>query len=95
MTARYQSVRVDDVALREGMKALAHKRRRFGYLRLHVLLRREGHAVNCYPAVHVYMHERAQAPVPDVSRGKAACAAAARQKTRPRNKGSDADPEPP
>ena len=39
-------MRVDDVALREGMKALAHKRRRFGYLRLHVLLRREGHVVN-------------------------------------------------
>ena len=47
--------------MRDGMKALAHKRRRFGYRRLHVLLRREGHAVNCYPAVHVYMHERAQA----------------------------------
>ena len=46
MTARYQTVRVDDTALREGMKALAHKRRRFGYRRLHVLLRREGHAVN-------------------------------------------------
>ena len=46
MTARYQTVRVDDVDLREGMKALAHKRRRFGYRRLHVLLRREGHAVN-------------------------------------------------
>ena len=41
MIARYQTVRVDDVALREGMKAMAHKRRR-----LHVLLRREGHEVN-------------------------------------------------
>ena len=46
MTARYLTVRVDDVDLREGMKALAHKRRRFGYRRLHVLLRREGHMVN-------------------------------------------------
>jgi hypothetical protein len=43
MTARYQTVRVDDVDLREGMKALAHKRRRFGYQRLHVLLRRNLH----------------------------------------------------
>ena len=43
MTARYQTVRVDDVDLREDMKALTHKRRRFGYRRLHVLLRREGH----------------------------------------------------
>ena len=46
MTARHQTVRVDDVDLREAMKALAHKRRRFGYRRLHVLLQREGHAVN-------------------------------------------------
>jgi putative transposase len=75
MTARYQTVRVDDVDLREAMKALAHKRHRFGYRRLHVLLRRGGHALNCYPAVHVYMHERAQTPVPDVSRRKVACAA--------------------
>ena len=67
MTARYQAVRVDDVALREGMKAMTHKRRRFGYRRLHALLRRKGHAVNCYPAVHVYMHEKAQLPVPEVS----------------------------
>lgn len=28
------------------MKALAHERRRFGYRRLHVLLRREGYLVN-------------------------------------------------
>jgi putative transposase len=40
---RYQALRTDDVALRERMKAIAHKRRRFGYRRLHVLLRREGH----------------------------------------------------
>jgi putative transposase len=32
--------------LRERLKALAQERRRFGYRRLHVLLRREGHAVN-------------------------------------------------
>jgi putative transposase len=32
--------------LRERLKALAKERRRFGYRRLHVLLRREGHAVN-------------------------------------------------
>jgi transposase InsO family protein len=28
------------------MKAMAHERRRFGYRRLHVLLRREGYVVN-------------------------------------------------
>jgi putative transposase len=45
-SVRYQSVRPDDGVLRERLKALAQKRRRFGYRRLHVLLRREGHAVN-------------------------------------------------
>ena len=58
MTARYQTVRVDDVALREGMKALAHKRRRFGYRRLHVLLRREGHAVNHKRLFRMYREEK-------------------------------------
>ena len=28
------------------MKAIAHERRRFGYRRLHVLRRREGHLLN-------------------------------------------------
>ncbi len=45
-SVRYQGVRPDDVALRGRLKALAQERRRFGYRRLHVLLRREGHAVN-------------------------------------------------
>jgi len=46
MTIRYETRRSDDHDLRERMKALAHERRRFGYRRLHVLLRREGHFVN-------------------------------------------------
>jgi len=37
---RYQASRLDDVDLRDRMKAIAHERRRFGYRRLHVLLRR-------------------------------------------------------
>ena len=45
-SVRYQAVRPDDGVLRERLKALAQERRRFGYRRLHVLLRREGHAVN-------------------------------------------------
>ena len=58
MTARYQTVRVDDADLRAGMKALAHKRRRFGYGRLHVLLRREGHAVNHKRLFRMYREEK-------------------------------------
>ena len=39
-SVRYQGVRPDDGVLRERLKALAQERRRFGYRRLHVLLRR-------------------------------------------------------
>lgn len=57
-TARYQTLWVDDMDLREGMKALAHKRRRFGYHRLHVLLRREGHSDNHKRLFRMYREER-------------------------------------
>src|SRR5262245_26172026 len=42
MTVRYHSRRLRDTELRGRLRALAHERRRFGYRRLHVLLRREG-----------------------------------------------------
>ena len=45
-SARYRSSKPDDGALRARLKALAQERRRLGYRRLHVLLRREGHTVN-------------------------------------------------
>ena len=43
---RYRSRRPDDAELRERLRTLAAERRRFGYRRLHVLLRREGWPVN-------------------------------------------------
>ncbi len=43
---RYRSIRDDDAPLRARLKELAHARRRFGYRRLHVLLAREGYALN-------------------------------------------------
>ncbi len=46
MTVRYKAIRGEDAALRERIKAIAHERRRFGYRRLHVLLRREGYVIN-------------------------------------------------
>jgi putative transposase len=46
MTIRYETTRPDDRGLRERLTALAHERRRFGYRRLHVLLRREDLVVN-------------------------------------------------
>ncbi len=58
MTVRYQSRRPDDNPLRERMKALAHERRRFGYRRLHILLRREGYVVNHKRLFRLYREER-------------------------------------
>ena len=43
---RYLSRRDDDSALREKLRDLAHQRRRFGYRRLHILLRRDGILIN-------------------------------------------------
>ena len=41
ITVRYRSRRPDDPALRERLRALARERRRFGYRRLLIFLRRE------------------------------------------------------
>ena len=57
-SVRYQGVRRDDEVLRERLKALAQERRRFGYRRLHVLLRREGHVVNRKRVQRLYREER-------------------------------------
>jgi putative transposase len=57
-SVRYRALRPDDGALRERLKALAQERRRFGYRRRHVLLRREGHAVNRKRVQRLYREER-------------------------------------
>jgi putative transposase len=46
MTVRYRRRRPDDPKLRERLVALARERRRFGYRRLLIFLRREGFVVN-------------------------------------------------
>jgi putative transposase len=52
---RYKSVRVtDDGPLRTRLEELAAERRRFGYRRLAVLLRREGVVVNLKRIRRVY-----------------------------------------
>jgi len=58
MTVRYQTSRADDAGLRERMRATAHERRRFGYRRLHVLLKREGYLVNHKKLFRLYREER-------------------------------------
>jgi putative transposase len=45
-TVRYRPRRKDDAALIERLRELARQRPRFGYRRLHALLRREGRMVN-------------------------------------------------
>jgi putative transposase len=58
MTVRYRSRRPNDGELRARLRALAHERRRFGYRRLHVLLKREGYAVNHKRLFRLYREEQ-------------------------------------
>ena len=57
-TYRYVSARGDDGQLRERLRTLADERRRFGYRRLLILLRREGLAPNHKKVFRVYREER-------------------------------------
>src|SRR4030081_763255 len=58
MSMRYKTTRADDAALRQRMKAIAHERRRFGYRRLHVLLKREGYVINHKRLFRLYREEK-------------------------------------
>jgi putative transposase len=58
MTVRYRSRRPDDPRLRERLLALARERRRFGYRRLLIFLRREGFDVNHKRLFRIYREER-------------------------------------
>ena len=57
-TYRYASKRPDDGALRERLKDLARERRRFGYRRLLILLRRDGIELNHKKLFRLYKEER-------------------------------------
>ena len=56
-TRQYQPRRKSDGAFRERLRELAEQRRRFGCPRLHVLLRREGWAVNHKRTERIYREE--------------------------------------
>jgi putative transposase len=56
-SCRYQARRRDDEELRQRLRELAGERRRFGYRRLTVLLRREGQAVNPKRVYRLYREE--------------------------------------
>ena len=57
-TYRYASLQGDDAAVRERLCALARQRRRFGYRRLHILLRREGFVLNHKKLFRLYREDR-------------------------------------
>ena len=59
-SVRYRSIRPDDGAPRARLRELALVRRRFGYRRLHILLRREGIAMNHKKLRRLYREERLQ-----------------------------------
>jgi putative transposase len=54
---RYRSRRPDDGAIRERLRSLAHERRRFGFRRLGILLRREGIVMNRKKLLRLYREE--------------------------------------
>jgi len=56
-TVRYRSRRPADTELRVRLRELAAEQRRFGYRRLHVLLRREGHGLNRKKTQRLYREE--------------------------------------
>jgi putative transposase len=58
MTVRYRSRRPYDPRLRERLRALARERRRFGYRRLLIFLRREGFIVNHKRLFRIYREEK-------------------------------------
>jgi transposase InsO family protein len=57
---RYRNLRPDDAGLRARLRELAAVRRRFGYRRLLLLLRREGTLVNHKKLRRLYREERLQ-----------------------------------
>lgn len=50
--------RTDDASLRQRMRAITLERRHFGYRRLHVSLKREGHLINHKKFFRLYWEEK-------------------------------------
>jgi putative transposase len=59
-SVRYRSRRPDDGLIRSRLREIAAVRRRFGYRRLHILLRREGVLLNHKKLRRLYAEERLQ-----------------------------------
>lgn len=59
-TAYYAPVKPDDQQIRDRLKELASSHRRYGYLRIHYLLRKEGLVVNAKRTYRLYREEKLQ-----------------------------------
>lgn len=57
---RYRSMRPVDAEVRAAMKAVAVERRRFGYRRIHIVLERQGIAMNLKRLRRLYREEKLQ-----------------------------------
>jgi putative transposase len=57
---RYVRRRPDDAALRAKIRALAAERRRFGYRRIHLMLKRQGETMNLKKLRRLYAEEKLQ-----------------------------------
>ena len=57
---RYESQRPSDEAIRTRMLEMAGQKRRYGYQRIHVLLRREGFKINHKRTLRLYREEGLQ-----------------------------------
>jgi putative transposase len=55
---RYRTTRAADADVRQRLRVIAQERRRFGYRRLHVLLRREGYRINHKKLFRLYREEK-------------------------------------
>jgi putative transposase len=76
-TMRYQPRAAGDSTLGQRLAELARERSRFGYRRLHVLLRREGHLVNHKRVLRLYrlaglgLRRQKRKRMPSLTRGRA------------------------
>lgn len=53
-TVRYKSYRKSDESLRERIEQIAYEKKRFGYRRIHIILKREGHRINHKKVFRIY-----------------------------------------
>src|SRR5205823_3690631 len=56
-TCRYESVKLEDPQLRKDLRQLAAERPRFGYRRLHLMMRRKGWSINHKLIYRIYRQE--------------------------------------